>query len=106
MATETMFLKVTKTLGDNHQDLIISLEASPDGSYSLNKVIFWQVDLETGKGAWTVMPLGANPDYEEGMKDEVTAEIQRARAVNEAQNPEYQKLIEEIDKEWILQDEY
>lgn len=105
-ATEPMYLKVTKKLGDEHQDLLVSLEAHPDGSYDLKKVIFWQKDLRNGKEAWAVMPLGENPEYEESMKEDLTAQIQKLKRTEEGRNPEYKKLINSCRKKMILQDEY
>ena len=103
-SAEKMFLKITKVLGEEKQDLLLSVEVNPDDSYKLKKVIFWEQNQETGKEAWAVMPLGLNPEYEDGMKSDITAEIKRARSTNETQNPEYQRLLRYTRKKWIFQD--
>lgn len=101
---ERMYLKITKSLNDEHQDLLVSLEAYSDGTYDLTKVIFSQVDQESGKEAWAVLPLNQNPTYIEAMTEDIIAEIERAKSANETKKPEYQKLLRYTRGKMILQD--
>ena len=105
---EKMYLKVTKTLLEETQDLLVSIEVMPDNSFIYKKIIFWQQDQETGKEAWVIMPLGENPQYEVSMEEEITAQIKAVRSGSPRatvdETKEYQRLLSYTRKKWLLQD--
>jgi hypothetical protein len=86
--------------------VIVSVEVLPDETFELKKLVFWQVDCETGKEGWVVGPVGMNDPFEEALKEEMAVEIKRIRATNEPINPEYQEILSKTRRKMKLQDCY
>lgn len=105
--TERLYLKVV--LKDFKDDLgmLMDVTVSVDGSHTVNKMVFFQVDLETEQEHWVVFPREHYAFRLDVLKDEIVAEIKRVQENKDYSNSQkYKKILRNTTRKMVFQDGY
>lgn len=107
MKTEQLYLKVL--LKDFKDDLgmLMDVIVSEDGSHIVNKMVFWQLDLDTEEEHWVVFPRGHYVFRLDVLNDDIVAEIKRVQETKDYSNSQkYKKILRNTTRKMIFQDGY
>lgn len=100
-----LYLKVFKEIdGEKGDDTLIDLTLSDDGSYEVNKIVFYQLNLETEESHWVVFPKEYYSFRLEVLKEEIAAAIQETKSDPNYPLEEYHKIISSTRRKMIFQD--
>ena len=105
--TERLYLKVV--LKDFKDDLgmLMDVTVSEDSSYIVNKMVFWELDLETEQEHWVVFPKQHYAFRLDVLKDGMVAEIKRVQETKDYSNSQkYKKILRNTTRKMIFQDGY
>lgn len=103
--TERLYIKVAIEIdGEKGDDTLLDLSVSADGSYEVNKVVFFQPNLETKESHWVVFPKEYYAGLLENLDAEIKNEISKAKADPKYTDEEYQKILSSTRRKMVFQD--